>query len=439
MVYILIIFILYGNIGQTYSTNECVPKALWETSGKLLLPYQMRPRQVKPHQFLFSTGSDTTALKYYIDEATEKPRRGTILYLCGGPGSSCPPRLPNPGLEGYDTITVDYLGIGDNRMLSQPQQMSADSQGKMVAALLDHLERKDILLVGASYGTAVATVAASKYTHLEKQKSKLQGVFITGVVGPSLNAVYGPEFLSNAQRAWTELSSSEQKNFIKIYDQTSKNMNEKQRRDLDNHLTQWLTSGATKAAEILKSFMKYPKLHVKESVTDDVVTPESIEALWQIRASGCELLEKISDFKQQKVFGDKVQLRIPVSPETCRCRLLPSKWDPNIYQIKDIPVIYLNGGEDPNTPLTGAIKHFEGQKQVSRKILLIDRSGGHSIFVEEKLGNCLSRFLNHLTANDLSSIEKEEDILMSKGCPTSQPSKDSKMTIPVLKQAEQVK
>lgn len=439
MLSLLVIVILLGSIDLAYSANECAPKALWETSGKLPLPYINLSTKVMPHQFLFSNGSNTAVIKYYISEATKTPRQGTILFLCGGPGSPCPRRLFNSGLEGYDTITVDYLGIGDNRMLSKPQQMSADSQGQMVATLIDHLERKDILLVGHSYGTAIATVAASKYTHLEMQKSKLRGVFITGVVGPSKSAVYGPEFLANAQGAWAALSTSEQKNFIEIYDQISIKMNPKQRRDLDNHLTEWITGGVNKTTEILRSFMKYPKLHVKESVTGKTTTPESIESLWQIRASGCELLEKISDFKRQKVFGDKVRLRIPVSPETCSCRLLPANWDPNKYQIKDIPVIYLNGGEDPNTPLAGAVKHFDGQKQVSRKVLLVDQSGGHSIFMEKKLGNCLTRFLSHLTTNDLNSIEIEKDNLIEKGCPTPLPPGDATTVGPALKQAEQVK
>lgn len=396
----------------------CSQSSLLESTGPY--PLTISPNEIgeiKTHQFLFKHRGKTTALKYHVASALSPPKKGTLVYLCGGPGFACPKRAFNLP-ENYDIVTIHYLGIGNNRVLNKAEDMAVENQGEAVAQMINDLARPDIIILGHSYGTAVATVAASKYTHKPntEKKSNLKGVILTGVVGPSAGATYGAEYPNIAKQAWDALSNMEQKQFRKQYLKISKNLSLQKKANLDKILSGPLIYGPTLTTNGLRSFIKSPQDFADFRVLT-TLPPEVKEGIWQQRAAACELFETVIDLKNEKVFGGLVTPNT-FSPEICDCRLLPARWKPDDYQIKDIPVVYLNGTSDPATPVAGAKQHFNGQTETSEKVFLAEPNGGHAEFINEngKMKNCIPEFLEEISKGSLKSIESKKDIYVNNGC-----------------------
>ena len=105
----------------------------------------------------------TIVVSFHKLPATETPKKGTIISLCGGPGIPCHGTRPQFHSSQYDVITFDYLGIGENSRYNDAELMSIEGQGEAVAAIVDSLT-SDVVILGSSFGTSVATVAASILT-----------------------------------------------------------------------------------------------------------------------------------------------------------------------------------------------------------------------------------------------------------------------------------
>ncbi len=416
--YLIFVCILYLNLWSKPSPF-CSSESQYNSTGPY--PVSGSPSEIgeiKTHQFLFKHNGKTTALKYSIASALNTPKKGTLVYLCGGPGFTCPKRafsLP----EDYDIVTIHYLGIGNNRVLNKPDDMAINSQGEAVAQMINDLARHDIIILGHSYGTAVATVAASKHTHRQdtEKKSTLKGVFLTGIVGPSAGAIYGTDYPKVAEQAWQSLSPFEQKQFRKNYLKASKNLTPKDKENLDRILSGPLIYGPKLTSETLKAFLKSPKDFTNFPAVTSDIPPEVKEAVWQQRAAACELFETVIDLRKTKVFGGLVTPNT-FSPEICDCRLLPARWKPNEYQIKGVPVIYLNGTSDPATPIAGAQQHFDSQTETSEKIFLAEPNGGHAEFINSsgKMKNCIPEFLEEISKGSLKQIKRKTNEYINRGC-----------------------
>jgi pimeloyl-ACP methyl ester carboxylesterase len=78
---------------------------------------------------------------------------------------------------------MDYIGVGQNKKYIDPDLMQIESQGKAYAELIRLIPDKNVVIYGHSFGTTVATVAASILTKVSKSSQKFEGVFLEGIVG----------------------------------------------------------------------------------------------------------------------------------------------------------------------------------------------------------------------------------------------------------------
>ena len=88
------------------------------------------------HVITTSVRGSELAEHYVHFGATVQPSAGVVIALCGGPAFSCveggrPLSIP----DNYDVVTLDYLGIGQNAKLNQPEQMSHESQAEAVSGI----------------------------------------------------------------------------------------------------------------------------------------------------------------------------------------------------------------------------------------------------------------------------------------------------------------
>lgn len=315
---------------------------------------------------------------------------------------------------------MDYLGIGDNKTHRSPEQMSIASQGKAMKALLNKIKRSNLIIYGHSFGTTVATVVASSYRNEKKNANPtIRGVVLEGIVGPGLGNVYGPEFLLTASKTWGLLSDTEKISFQSTYDNLIKNLLPHQKDSLNRTLTGLLFKGPKGAADSLKEFTNFPDLY-----TPSAKVPEANEALRdayrQIKAAGCEAIEKADDLSSQKIFGSKVTPILNLPKGLCDCRTLKSRWNPNDYKIANLPVVYINGDADPATPIGSAKKHFEGQDLVSEKIFLAIPGGGHAeaAYPHGKISSCFPFIFESLTSGSVAPLKRNQEKLQSTSCTT---------------------
>jgi pimeloyl-ACP methyl ester carboxylesterase len=175
---------------------------------------------------------------------------------------------------------MDCLGIGENRKLNSPEQLSIESQGAAVAQMVNYLKVQKLVLYGYSFGTTVATVAASKLTATKfPDEASFKGVFLEGVVGKG-------------------------------------------------------------------DYKNYEKSFARAAVSKILFNGDGLN---QIRASACQIMSSSQDEYRQKIFGGLVTVSTPVPKGTCNCKTLSKVWDPDEYPIKGVPVLYVNGQQDPNT------------------------------------------------------------------------------------------
>lgn len=159
-------------------------------------------------------------VSYQRYSATILPKKATVFYFCGGPGVPCVGVRPLIILADFDVVTMDYLGIGQNRDYQEPQLMAIDAQAEAATAIANSLGDSNIILFGQSFGTTVATATAAKLTDLNystELKSKLRGVLLDGVVAKAGTTDYEKGYIDTANTAWKMLRPTEQKKFKNSY------------------------------------------------------------------------------------------------------------------------------------------------------------------------------------------------------------------------------
>ncbi len=361
-------------------------------------------------------------LHYIKYPATTTPSKGTILFLCGGPGVPCnlggrPYTMPG----GYDILVMDYLGVGENKKANKPAMMSIDSQASAASQLVKYLKPKNFVIYGESFGTTVATATAAKLTSVsnKNKNSFVKGVLLEGVVGKGDYAGYSVSFADAANTAWNLLNSSEKEKFKSFYIETAKKLNADELKAFNGNLAKSLVEGSLSAVKYLKSISSSSIDEVKQNIKIPMMWSQVLstgDSLNQIRAAGCQIFAASQDQAEQKIFDSTVTLITPIPQGTCDCKTLAKVWNPDEYQIMGIPVIYINGRQDPNTAYQWAKTHFDGQISSSDKVLLSTTYGGHNELGEAPLKTCPDAFFDSLVAQDLSSINANKEAILKNGC-----------------------
>jgi len=372
-------------------------------------------------------GQDLT-LHYTKYGASKLPSRGTIISLCGGPGGACdygarPENLPTD----YNVVVIDYLGIGANKKYNSPELMAIDSQGEAIAQLVRYTHPSNLIIYGLSFGTTVATVAAAKLTSGQPgQDSLLKGVLLEGVVGKGDYKKYDASFVRAAQTAWSLLSGSEKKQFEAKYKSITSQLNPTEKDAFDKLLAESVIEGSKSSADYLRSIsVKQDIALLKRQLKDQIVSDLSVTSgngLQQLRAAGCQIFSVSQDKTDQNIFGGMVKLATPEPQGLCDCKTVAKIWDPAEYQIKGVPVLYVNGKQDPNTAIEWAQTHFDEQVAASDKAMVGTEYGGHGETYRAPLNSCHEFFFDSLVRQDLSQLKAKLALIDKSGCQNIDPS-----------------
>lgn len=349
--------------------------------------------------------------------AKSQPSKGTVVFMCGGPGFSCmddgrPASIPSD----LDVIVFDYLGLGSNDHKVSNEEMSVEAQGDVVAGLVKSLKLKDYVLYGSSFGTSVATVAASRLGS-DHAIAKPRLVVLDGVIG-------NPSFIDNqkiysrsAERAWSLMNAKQQKNFIANYDRLTARMPPEVRRDFNSEILDVLSAGPKVASEILPEIVDPKPPKKADAGNPPMEKGLSPRAVHEYRVAGCQISTRALDFGKGKVFAGRVDREASKNTHgsICDCPLIHRPYDAKNFQIKDVPILYVNSDTDAQTPIEGAKYHQASQTQAAKKVFIEPHDMGHTE-IEGALAGCGDLLWHSAIAGDIDSLEKNQAKIASGSC-----------------------
>ena len=322
----------------------------------------------------------------------------TVVYIPGGPGQAAigeaadwADRLP----VGYGLVLTDPRGVGCNEAASgaygESFYKSRFVADDVLAAVKD-LGLSNYLLYGISYGTEVATIAASK---ADAAKMPPKALVLEGVLGRAMNDDEADATYSSLWDAKLAAQPEVAAAFAKS--------------DLPLGYTapQWLT--------VIRSALMLGEMSTKNGPTDplDLVTESAVSTdagkqKWA-RSVIDQLVHSNDDINEsdaastfyayiacREVFEDLVETTlvgghmVRGSENYCLdagLTFTAEKFDSAAWQVK-APIYYFVGENDPATPSALAKYHFDHQTSAASKELIFIGKGGHNP-LELSLPDCM--------------------------------------------------
>lgn len=300
----------------------------------------------------------------------------TIVYLNGGPGlpsiGSSLPRVPNL----FTVIQTDIRGVGCNADLNIPSSsFTTKNNAADIIAIIKHLKLSNYIIYGLSYGTVLATVTTHQLESIGYTQPK--AVVLEGILGKffETGSVY-LEFINQWNLIKTQL------NFEALAELAKDNPLGHTPAAWGAFLSNTLIYGTlpdhgSLLINYLNSFNTVPAIRtfLEEQLQKNeihVVEP-SIEKVY--KAISCS--EFADDLSGTDVYFKLVNANVVVEKNLfCENYKLTSAFDSKNFQIK-APIYYFEGDQDPATPVSSAVYHFNNQKKSLQKVFILVKNGGH--------------------------------------------------------------
>lgn len=380
-------------------------------------------------------------IKFGKHRATATPKKGTVVFLGGGPANPWMGKRPENIPPDYDVVTLDYLGLGINRNIRNDERMSMEGQGEAVTRIVQSLGAQDVYLYGSSFGTTVATTAAYFLSHLPAdRKSGLKGVVLEGVQGPGHIQDRGNDLFNESQSSWLSLTESQKNDFKVEYKKLKNTLSPSEMQLVNEAIEQSIVRGRETTRSMLLNFNAKNILNnVRTNGTGmlpgvgmavspfgtpvGVLMEQSRRDTQNIyRAAGCQGFSALRPAprlaQQTHLFDGTVPSKPPIlGPTECQCATVDRVYHPGSFPIKNIPLVYINGTDDPYTPIQGARAHFKTQKH-SPRVLIAPRGGGHGEMLLDngRLHGCAGLILQKLGEGDIRFLGEKREQIAANGC-----------------------
>jgi pimeloyl-ACP methyl ester carboxylesterase len=333
--------------------------------------------------------SETFEYHYLIKQKSNDPKVPTIIFLPGGPGGTSinmgfmtegETGLPFDFLElafglpkNYNVILTDPRGRGCNFDSNKPLSHDAFRTHYLasdVLAMISKLNLKNYILLGHSYGTTLATEIASRAGKGEAPPPK--AVVLAGVVGK----YFEPLEQDNAfQNEWILVRNSLP---IKLRDQFPATLSEFTNKKLYplglrgelwlNYIKNYLTQGVALLAgkPILPTLNDRLKIILSKNLNNITLLKDDVS----------ENESQIEGLDTEPIFVQIACRELFNSEDECKRRNIPtdSLYDSKYWQINS-PIYYIEGENDPNTPMAQAKYHFFNQNNPNKYFISVPRAG----------------------------------------------------------------
>lgn len=351
---------------------------------------------------------------------TAAPDAPTVIYIPGGPGqTSISERLSVSLPEGWGLIQTDPRGTGCNHDKASELPLSAlttEFIARDILAAIKSLGLKRYILYGVSYGTMVAQVAGGiaaieRDLHLEPE-----AIVLEGTIGHSFS--HRGEVLDGFRSRWDRLFSSLPPHIQQAF-RTNPLPLGYSKDEWGSAITFLLNYGSSLPTESsLETLLRQATSSSSDEQAKARLTlslfgqpPASRPEYTRVfRAIACrEITLDAHGYNGQdvSVVLENGKLSIDTN-HGCNEKFLTRPFDARDWRSQS-PIYYIQGSDDPSTPLPQAVYSYDQQTRSQRAMIVIP-GGGHGT-AETDLGSCYLDILKQIGSNQ----PKLEEVLKQCG------------------------
>jgi proline iminopeptidase len=327
-------------------------------------------------------GSPTFGYSFKLHPGTD-PDAPTVIFLPGGPGETSISVERDPTLlpANFSLIQTDPRGVGCNAPESVDQYPSAFYDSSFIAgdvlAITEQIGLSNYVLYGISYGTLVATVAASRAE--AEGFTRPRAVVLEGVLGEPFARDGQVEEVFQAQWRIVRDRLPDDIRAQLVTEPLPLGLSPEQ---WGGALTTMLSLGTvtppvTVAESLLYSLSPLVGEEERASLRDTVleVNEDSVDAFgWRMHeAVACHEIEE-TGFRVLALLGGE----LTVTETYCNAESLDRAYVARDWPIT-VPIYYFSGTDDPNTPPWQAISHFAAQNAAPRALVSIIGAGHNPV------------------------------------------------------------
>jgi len=308
----------------------------------------------------------------------------TLVVIPGGPGGTSMQGHLSLYPSEFNLLLIDPRTIGCNNEnpVSAAENISTLAQARDLASAVEQLHLKNYFIYGQSYGTQVATVATWL---LERKGLPPDAIVLEGAVGTERS------FLDGYNRVLTRLLSrlpNSVSDQIRSISEELPLLNFKAK-PWAYLILQYLPAGApdNTQASLLENLINNGLGAQANGLGKAVLESELSAMAKEADSKNDPTLDRffldIACRESFPIIADDFTLsngKITVRPgahNRCSGYAFDRPYDPHQFQLHT-PIWYLQGTEDPSTPLEDALYHFNGQVFTKRTFIEF-LGGGHSV------------------------------------------------------------
>lgn len=336
-------------------------------------------------------------VKLYYQHIINDPSLPTLIQLPGGPGGSSIGYYEDfEHLSSlFNLLFIDPRGFGCNFMGSDTDLLIYDNLGNHrvaddVLKIVKKEKLTDFYIFGVSYGTLLSTVVAHK---LESNGLAPKALILEGVIGKAFKRWSEEKSIIEANNYNTYLKSNpwlitlikrvqnlgkDPKFFFKHFMKSL--FRDNGTLAPEDWILEELENLKSASDEALIKAIEEKESRLKNSTT--FVDRTSVDFVMTNRVACTEMSEEDIDF--DKTWDLTLNKVVPVQEsniDLCETESFSNPYDSKDYQVS-APIYYIQGDEDPATPLSGAIYHLNNQSVNNNKHLVEVKGAGHSPFYE---------------------------------------------------------
>lgn len=341
-------------------------------------------------------GNTGKSFTYHYESFCRDAKLPTIIHIPGGPretsiGDSTFNRMK------VNIIRTDPRGTGSNLNFwdrgGTDKDLSTESVADDIVSLIENEKLTNYSIHGVSFGSAVATVVASK---LEKKRSKYlpKSVILEGVVGRAMKE--DEQFLST-RKLFEEIKSEAKFCVTCKLDELKPHLS---KIEIGNLVDAIQGHGKTAAIQTLK------EMPPKDMISASKASAAALAAVDKRFYHAIACREFTKDGIVDTIYQNGELKNSSVG--SCPTKNLSQPFDSAAWP-SSVMTYYVVGGSDPMTPPAMAKYHFDSQKNSKNKVICV-RGGGHSP-LDSNIGKCsidlVSKMHSNssLTAGDFSACE----------------------------------
>lgn len=344
---------------------------------------EQQPSGTEICKFAVPIQEKTREYQYEIRRA--HPDQPTIIAIPGGPGQGLigSLRMVIAGdyiPDDYGIILIDPRGVGKNDFGPDPSGLVYSTRQVVddIFSIIRAEKLENYFIHGQSYGTVVTTVLASRLSqsHLPRPK----GIVLSGVVSTFFeNPLLG--YNQQLKRLFSMYTRPEQDSikqslnilkedfgdnekvfanlFIYLLTPNTEHRSSDGRNSINmKSFFDILAKGSFDASNQAMQFFEETartvgKKKLPQSIERKNLMPEVIK---------CRELTRNDEMYDLKFNFEKFEIISNVSDCTIKGYKLDRPYFSHSYQVEGIPLFYIQGLIDPATPMSGAKRHYDSQK-----------------------------------------------------------------------------